>query len=798
VSSNRVKMRLRTKIIAWSFIPTAIILLLVALTTYRAYQQVTEEVVITRDEELTRLSASELSSGFEEYVDRLTTVTRSFENELDDPVKVQSALSAHRNRLVFFDSGVILLNHRGTVVATLPEQPELIGNDWSYRSYFIKMIRSPSVVFSNIEPSSVNREDVIVIAIPILNADEEFRGVALGIFRLRATAVSPFYGTIIKQRIGRSGNAFVVDGNNRLIYASDLNLIGRSFSYHPVTSHALPGRVGAIRTQTIDGRDIVAGYAPVPRSDWTLVVEEDWNDLIQSSRGYQQFLVFLLMLGVLIPTVVVMIGVQRITGPVSAFTTAAQNIADGDFNQPIQIETHDELEELADHFNAMAQHLRESYETLEQRVEMRTRELTALNSVAGVVSRSLDLEKILPDALDKTIEVMGMDGGAIFRVEEETQTLNLVVQRGLDPDFVALIRRYSIENSVVKDMVETQQPTARFVTDYEPGPIRSSLERGGWVTIVGIPLVAQKKMLGAINLGSHSRVELTRESLAVPAAIGQQIGVAIDNARLYAQTLEYARQMEVARELAERANTAKSDFLANVSHELRTPLVSITGFAHIVQKRLEERIFSLMPSGNGKTQKAIEQINENLRIILIEGQRLTTLINNLLDLEKIEAGKMEWHKQPIVLSEVINQVCVSTAALFYGKELELLSEIPNEIPMVLGDRDKLQQLLINLIANAVKFTERGTVTIQVKQVKDEIQINVIDTGIGIAPEYQPLLFDKFIQVGDPMTAKPKGTGLGLTISKEIVEHHGGRIWISSEPGKGSTFSFTIPIYHDHE
>jgi signal transduction histidine kinase len=326
------------------------------------------------------------------------------------------------------------------------------------------------------------------------------------------------------------------------------------------------------------------------------------------------------------------------------------------------------------------------------------------------------------------------------------------------------------------------------------------MEREDFQIVVSIPLLAQEKVLGAMNVASRSPALPSPEEYAVPASIGQQIGIAMDNARLYNQTVEYARRMEAAhreaeaaRIAAEAANNAKSDFLANVSHELRTPLVSIFGFARIVQKRLRDRIFPAFPTVDEKNQRLMGQVDEDLEIILNEGQRLMTLINNLLDLEKIEAGRMEWHFQPLALEDLIHQATRSTAALFEGKPLNL--EVNNRAASlpVFGDPDRLLQVFINLISNAVKSTPAGTITIRARRDGETAVVEVTDQGIGINRDDQALLFEKFRQVGDTMTEKPSGTGLGLAISKEIIEVHGGRIWLESEPGRGSTFSFSLPL-----
>jgi signal transduction histidine kinase len=785
--------KLRTKIIAWSFVPTAIILLLVALTTYYAYQRVTEENAIQRDIEVTRLSAAEISSGFEDSVDRLTRLARMPAVYGGSGQSQRKSLDDQKNQLIFFDGGVVLLDNLGVVSAALPDWPEWIGQDWSNRPYFRQMLRATVPYFSDIVPDGPGGVNVIVFAVPIMTENNEMRGEALGMFRLDQGEVSSFYGTILKQRVGSGGTAYVMDGNGRLIFATDFAQIGKDYTTHPVAAQALGGQVGAKRIRALDGRDTVASYAPVPSTHWSLVVEENWADLVRPSRGYGPFLLGLLALGVIIPTIVVPIGLRRITGPINDFIRAAQRIAEGDFDQEIRVNTGDELEELAMQFNAMADQLQASYATLENRVAERTRELTALNAVAEVVSRSLDLERILADGLIKTLEVMKMDAGLVYRLDPDTQMLILEAQQGLDGMIDEQVEHLPLESSVAKVVVETHKPIARLVSDYPVGTVRSGLERVGFRLVVCIPLLAQDSALGTITTFSRTENIPTQEEMAVAAAVGQQIGVAMDNARLFAQTVEYAHAMEAARQAAEDANASKSIFVANVSHELRTPLTSILGFARMVQKRLDERIYPNTDLSDPRNARVANQVQENLKIIMTEGERLTTLINNVLDLEKIEAGKMEWRMGPIQISEVIEQATNATAALFETQPLALVIDYPKMLPQVNGDRDRLVQVLINLMSNAVKFTRQGEVTLRVRENQRELVISISDTGIGIAAEDIPLVFEKFKQVGNPLMGKPRGTGLGLSICKEIVERHGGRIWVESMPGQGSTFSFTLPV-----
>lgn len=256
--------------------------------------------------------------------------------------------------------------------------------------------------------------------------------------------------------------------------------------------------------------------------------------------------------------------------------------------------------------------------------------------------------------------------------------------------------------------------------------------------------------------------------------------------------------LSIARKEAEEANRAKSAVLSMVSHELRTPLTSIIGFARLIHRRIE-KVCTISEIGQDlEKYQALQQTQANLDIITTESERLMDLINNILDLAKIEAGKVEWHMAPLSIAGIIQQSIAATTSLFEVTPLELRLNIEPDLPEVTGDSDRLVQVMVNLISNAVKFTEKGYVTCEAQAVKrgngrDAILVRVIDTGIGIAPEDYDKVFEQFVQVGNHIGTGFKGTGLGLPICKEIVEHHGGRIWVESEVGKGSTFAFTLPV-----
>jgi signal transduction histidine kinase/DNA-binding response OmpR family regulator len=308
---------------------------------------------------------------------------------------------------------------------------------------------------------------------------------------------------------------------------------------------------------------------------------------------------------------------------------------------------------------------------------------------------------------------------------------------------------------------------------------------------LGVPIFAGGEIAGVVGVETTEKERrFSQGDLRLLSTIASSVGVALHNARLFEEAAQ-------ARAAAEAADAAKSAFLSTVSHELRTPLTSVLGFAKIIKRRLSERLFPLIPQGDRKIAQTMQQVGENLDVVVSEGERLTKLIDEVLDLAKIEAGKLEWRNEPLTASEIIDRALAATSSLVENKPVVLSADVTPDLPRLTGDRDRLIQVVINLISNAVKFTANGSVTCRARHVNNDLVISVTDTGLGIAPDDQPKVFEKFKQVGDTLTDKPKGTGLGLPICKEIVEHHGGRIWVESEPGKGSTFSFSLPLAAEH-
>ena len=360
---------LRTKIIAWSFVPTAIILTMVALVGFYAYQQVTQNLTIQSSREVARLSAGQLVTELSEFSNVLTALARTSSIYENDITKQRTALEQVSNRLFIFDGGVFIQDHHGTVIATQPARPEILGKDWSNRDYFQQMIRVPAILFSNVINDGPNGVPVIVVAVPITNARGEFVGTLAGMFRVSSTSDSLLFGSIVKLRVGANATSYLVDRNGKVIYHTNDEWIGQDFSSQQAVQQVTSGIADAFRTRDLGGRAIVASFAPVPGTPWGWVTEQDWNILLAPGQRYFQFLFLLLILGLVVPAMVVRIGVGRITEPINRLIVATEAVAAGNLGHTTTIDTGDEIEELSQQFNHMSLRLAESYAALKEREE---------------------------------------------------------------------------------------------------------------------------------------------------------------------------------------------------------------------------------------------------------------------------------------------------------------------------------------------------------------------------------------------------------------------------------------------
>ena len=404
-------------------------------------------------------------------------------------------------------------------------------------------------------------------------------------------------------------------------------------------------------------------------------------------------------------------------------------------------------------------------------------QLTALGDVGSAVSSSLDLDTVLTTIVGRAVQLSGTDGGTIFEYDEGTEEFSARATLNADADQSAIVRATRLRRGegAVGQLAVTREPIQ--ISDiaaagaYE-SRLRGALLAAGTRAVLAIPLLHEQRLVGGLVVTRNMPGEFTVETVDLLRTFATQSALAIQNARLFHEIQVKSRELEVA-------SQHKSEFLASMSHELRTPLNAIIGFSDV-----------LLQGMFGETN---EKQTEYLRDILASGQHLLSLINDILDLSKIEAGRMELDLAAFDLPAAIDDALLLMRERAGRRGIALERHVDERVGEIHADQRKVKQVLLNLLSNAVKFTpEGGRIDVRAALANGTAEISVIDTGIGIAPEDHDAVFEEFRQVG-AAEKKAEGTGLGLALCRRFVELHGGRIWVKSQPGAGSTFTFSLPL-----
>jgi GAF domain-containing protein len=418
-------------------------------------------------------------------------------------------------------------------------------------------------------------------------------------------------------------------------------------------------------------------------------------------------------------------------------------------------------------------------ETRTQELAQSVGELKALGEVGQAVSSTLDLENVLATIVAHAVQLSGTDCGVIYEYDEATQEFHLRASHRMEEEVVDALRAAPIHlgEGVTGQAVMTRAPVqVPDISDQRESTgtrVRPMLTRLGYRSLLAIPLFREQQILGGLTVWRRQSGNFKPEIVKLLQTFATQSALAIQNARLFHEIGDKSRQIEAA-------NRHKSEFLANMSHELRTPLNAIIGFSEV----LSEKMFGEL------NEKQSEYVDD----IFSSGRHLLSLINDILDLSKVESGRMELDVTTFDLPLAIDNALTLVRERAARHGIRLHHTIDERLGDFAADERKVKQILLNLLSNAVKFTpEGGRIDVDAALTDGTVEISVSDTGIGIAAEDQETIFEEFRQVGADYAHKREGTGLGLTLTKKFVEMHGGKIWVTSEVGKGSTFTFTLPI-----
>jgi signal transduction histidine kinase len=414
-----------------------------------------------------------------------------------------------------------------------------------------------------------------------------------------------------------------------------------------------------------------------------------------------------------------------------------------------------------------------------EEVQARNRDLTALGEVGRAVGSTLDLKVVLRTIVERAVHLSGTDAGSMFYYRAEVDRFELGETTGLDEEIVARLRKLDISarEGGLGEAIAKRQPLQ--IPDLSQRPrelLRDTVLEAGFRASLIVPLLGAEGPVGALVLRRRQPGEFSAAVVSLMQAFADQSAIALENARLFEEIAQKSRELEIA-------SQHKSQFVANMSHELRTPLAAILGYAELIQ----EGFYGLLPD---KSLNALTRIRSN-------GKHLLGLINTVLDIAKIESGQFSLSLAEYALDSVVETVRVATESLAETKKLSLKTDVAKKLPVGLGDEQRLTQVLLNLVGNAIKFTDTGEVRITATAVNGHFTVAVTDTGPGIPPEELKRVFEQFHQIDNSNTKAKGGTGLGLAIAKQIVEMHGGRIWVESTLGKGATFQMELPVRAQH-
>jgi GAF domain-containing protein len=420
-----------------------------------------------------------------------------------------------------------------------------------------------------------------------------------------------------------------------------------------------------------------------------------------------------------------------------------------------------------------------------QELEARTRELAqsvgelrALGDVSQAVSSTLDLQTVLSTIVRHAIQLSRTDGGVVYEYEEAAEEFHLRASHLMEAEVIEALKATPVRpgqgatGRAATMRAPVQLPDILNEQEFTGTKVRPIFARLGYRSVLAVPLLREGRIMGALTVWRKQAGSFSPEVVQLLQTFAIQSALAIHNARLFREIEEKGHQLELA-------SKYKSQFLASMSHELRTPMNAVLGYTRM----LLMNVYGELPE---KVRDVHQRIDKS-------GRHLLGLINDVLDFSKIEAGQLTLTINPYSIKDVIQAVVAGTQSLAAEKKLPIKVTVPADLPAVSGDERRITQVLLNLVGNAIKFTDAGEIRIAAGTTNGSLAVSVSDTGPGIPASDLENIFEEFRQAEGSITQRKGGTGLGLAIAKRIVELHGGKIWVASEVGKGSKFTFTLPI-----
>jgi signal transduction histidine kinase/HAMP domain-containing protein len=527
--------------------------------------------------------------------------------------------------------------------------------------------------------------------------------------------------------------------------------------------------------------DQIIGYAAIPDQNAVAVIIKENQTVVNTLSSLSRSIILQLSVILLITSIVSGIAILAVINPLRQLANFADQVGSGNLDATIdQTDLEGEIAVLAKSLSNMTARLRDLIYNLESKVTDRTRDLAIAADVSRQITRVLDMDVLLPELVEKTRQGFNLYYVSLYLFDQQTEELLLEASTGREGALIkseAKTFQISARPSLVAQVARerkaeiingTEQST---VYSYNPHLPDTRAE-------AAFPMLVSDELVGVLDLQSETTGRFQESEAQIFSTLAEQIAIAVRNAQLYRQ------QEHVAQEL-ERTDLMKSQFLASMSHELRTPLNAIINFTQLIA----------MGVAGPVTEDQLTMLNTSLS----SSKHLLQLINDVLDISKIQAGKLSLYiEEDVNLNEEIQAVVDMAEPLLQKQNamleqpIRFIQDIDEDLPVTACDRRRIRQVLLNLLSNAIKFTEQGSITLSVKNKGEESVFAVMDTGPGIPQDMQARIFEPFVQATDGIK-HAQGTGLGLPISRSLVQAHGSDLWMESKIGEGTKFFFTLPF-----
>ncbi len=631
----------------------------------------------------------------------------------------------------FFVS-IAMMDSEGYVQAIYPENSAIIGNNLAYQKYFIEVMKTEETYLSNLVNSEPKEDfETVVVAVPVRDKLGNILGLALGHIDL-----SKLTNILREASTSASAKTILIDRKGEIVSHPDAKMITKNAKEKDNWAvKVLAGTKGVSEEVNAEGEKILYVYLPITGTGWGLAIEEPLNDALGIFSQTKWLIVMIGILSGLVVFLLSLLGGRRFSAPISQLYKGAELIAQGNWNLNLEIRTGDEIEQLANQFNRMAAGLKESYSNLEKKIRDRTKELELVNQQLSQAKTKL--EAVFRQMADGLLVID--DGGRIIEFNPAMEQLS-----GW--------KAYEIKGRYCYEVLQIEDQNGNKLCQNKC-PLIEILETNQLVTKTDVTVLNKDGI----------RIDISYNGVPLLDSCGELSGAVITF-----QDMRESKELEKLRE----------QFVTMVTHELRAPITNIKGWLSMLMEECNKTI-------SEKEWEILKEIKQN-------NEYLLNLVNEMLDVSKIEQDSFIVNIKTCNLGRTLRRVASEMKVLAREKGLSL-EFLEKELPPVLADEERVVQVLYNLIGNAIKFTNHGKIEIWCEEDKNSLITHISDTGQGIPPANIPRIFDKFFTMQNQQLHKTKGTGLGLYISRLVVERMSGEIWVKSLERKGSTFSFSLPL-----